>query len=72
MRAKIQGVVLLECVVMADGTVGRVTIVRSLDQAFGLDEQAVRAARQWRFTPGTRLGEPVPVVITIEIAFALR
>ena len=72
MHAKIQGVVLLECVVLPDGSAGSVRIVKSLDQAFGLDEEAVKAARQWRFVPGTRGGEPVPVAVTIEVAFTLR
>lgn len=72
MRAKVQGVVLLRCVVMPDGTVGRVEVVRSLDSVFGLDQEAIKAARQWRFAPGTRLGEPVAVRITIELAFTLR
>jgi len=72
MRAKVQGTVLLECVVLADGTVGRVDVVRSLDPTFGLDQEAVRAARQWRFQPGTRFGEPVNVLVTIELTFTLR
>jgi len=72
MRAKVQGTVLLECVVRPDGSVGDVQVVRSLDPTFGLDQQAVAAARKWRFAPGTRLGEPVPVLITIELTFTLR
>ena len=72
MRAKVQGVVWLRCVVMPDGSVGRVEVVRSLDSTFGLDQEAVKAARQWRFSPGTRLGEPVAVRITIELTFTLR
>ena len=72
MRAKVQGTVWLECVVMPDGTVGRVNVVRSLDNTFGLDQEAIKAAKQWRFRPGTRFGEPVPVLITIELAFTLR
>ena len=72
MRAKVQGTVLLECIVRPDGSVGDVQVIRSLDPTFGLDQQAVAAARKWRFTPGTRLGEPVPVVITIELTFTLR
>jgi protein TonB len=72
MRAKIQGTVLVECVVNKDGTVGEVQVVRSLDSVFGLDQEAVKAARQWRFRPGTRLGEPVPVLITIQLDFSLR
>jgi periplasmic protein TonB len=72
MRAKVQGTVLLECVVRPDGSVGDVQVVRSLDPTFGLDQQAVAAARKWRFAPGTRLGEAVPVLITIELQFTLR
>jgi protein TonB len=72
MRAKVQGTVLLECVVLPDGTVGKVEVVRSLDSAFGLDQEAVKAAKQWRFAPGTRFGEPVAVLVTIELTFTLR
>src|SRR6476661_6785579 len=50
-RAKIQGDVELEAVVNADGKVGDVRVVRSLDDRFGLDQNAVQAARQWLFTP---------------------
>jgi periplasmic protein TonB len=72
MRAKVQGTVLLECVVRPDGTVGEVQLVRSLDPTFGLDQQAITAAKKWRFAPGTRMGEPVPVLVTIELTFTLR
>ena len=72
MRAKVQGTVLLECVVNKDGSVGDVQVVRSLDSAFGLDQEAIKAAKQWRFAPGSRLGEPVSVLITIELTFTLR
>ena len=72
MRAKVQGTVLLECVVRPDGSISDVQVIRSLDPTFGLDQQAVVAARKWRFAPGTRLGEAVPVLITIELTFTLR
>ena len=72
MRAKVQGTVMLECVVLADGTVGNIEVVKSLDATFGLDQEAVKAARQWRFQPGTRFGEPVAVLVTIEMSFTLR
>jgi protein TonB len=72
MLAKIQGAVWLECVVLPDGSVGDVRVIRSLDSTFGLDQEAVKAAKQWRFQPGTRFGEPVPVLITIELTFTLR
>lgn len=72
MRAKVQGTVLLECVVLPDGTVGPIEVVRSLDSTFGLDQEAIKAAKQWRFKPGTRFGEPVAVLVTIELQFTLR
>ena len=72
MRAKVQGTVWLECIVMPDGSVGDVKVTRSLDSVFGLDQEAIKAARQWRFRPGLRMGEPVPVIITIELTFTLR
>jgi TonB family protein len=72
MRAKVQGTVLLECVVLPDGSVGNVEVVRSLDSTFGLDQEAIKAAKQWRFRPGTRFGEPVAVLVTIELTFTLR
>jgi protein TonB len=72
MRARIEGVVLLEAVVRADGTVGRVRVRRSLDAAFGLDDEAVTAVRAWRFAPALRRGQPVDVVVPVEVAFTLR
>ena len=72
MRAKVQGTVWLQCVVMPDGTVGNVQVTKSLDSTFGLDQEAIKAAKQWRFKPGTRLNEPVPVLVTIELTFTLR
>jgi protein TonB len=72
MRAKVQGTVLLECVVLPDGRVGPVEVVKSLDSSFGLDQEAVKAAKKWRFRPGMRFGEPVAVLVTIELTFTLR
>jgi TonB family protein len=72
MRAKVQGEVLVECVVLPDGSVGNVQILKSLDATFGLDQEAIKAAKQWRFRPGLRQGEPVPVLITIALSFTLR
>jgi TonB family protein len=72
MRAKIQGIVTMEAVVNPDGTVGAVQIVRSLDQTFGLDQEAIRTVKKWRFAPGTRQGQAVPVLVEIEMTFTLR
>ena len=59
-------------VVLPDGSVGDVKVTKSLDPIFGLDQEAIKAARMWRFSPGMRQGQPVPVIITIELTFTLR
>jgi TonB family protein len=69
-EAKTQGTVLLECVVDEKGAVGDVRVSRSLDP--GLDLEAIKAVRQWRFEPGTKDGKPVPVQISVELTFTLR
>ncbi len=72
MRAKVQGIVELEAVVLPDGSVGDIRIVRSLDPVFGLDQEAIKAVKQWRFIPGTRFGQPVAVLVGVELQFTLR
>ena len=72
MRARVQGSVEVEAVVLADGTVGPVRVVRSLDKEFGLDQKAVDAVKQWRFRPGKKDGEAVAVLVNIELTFKLR
>ncbi len=72
MRARIQGSVWVECVVMPDGSVGDARVIRSLDRRFGLDEEAIAAAKRWRFRPGRVDGKPVPVVVSIELMFSVR
>src|SRR5438045_4645188 len=47
LRAKIAGGVLLECVVAADGHVADVRVERSLDAAYGLDDAAMKSAKEW-------------------------
>jgi len=67
--ARVEGIVILEAVIAEDGSVRDVRVLRS--QAL-LDEAAVEAVRQWRFTPTLLNGQPVPVVMTITVAFKLR
>jgi periplasmic protein TonB len=72
MRARIQGLVTLQAVVLPDGSVGAARVVRSLDSAFGLDQEAVKTVKLWRFMPGTLAGRAVAVLIEIELTFTLR
>jgi TonB family protein len=61
------GVVSLNTVVDSQGRVTKVKVVRSLGK--GLDEEAIRAVKTWRFTPAMRDGNPVAVSLMIEIDF---
>ena len=70
--AGIEGVVILQAVVLPNGHVTGVHVVKSLDTRFGLDNQAVKAAKEWRFNPGERYGKPVAVIVTIELTFTLK
>jgi len=74
MRAKIQGIVQMDAIVRADGTIDprSIHIVRSLDSVFGLDREAVKAVQQWRFSPAMRKGQAVAVLVTLELSFTLR
>ena len=72
MRAQVEGLVELEILVLEDGSVGNVRIVRSLDSRFGLDQEAINAVRRWRFDPGRRLGKAVATRVGVELSFNLR
>jgi protein TonB len=72
MSAKIQGLMEVEAIVLADGTVGDVRVVRSLDKEFGLDQQGIAAVKKWQFKPGKKDGAAVPVMVSIELTFSLR
>jgi len=72
MDAHIEGKVLLAVLVLDDGKVGEVTVTESLDKEYGLDTQAVEAARQWLFKPGMKGGKPVEVRVTLEMVFTLK
>ncbi len=66
--ARIQGVVILEATIAPDGTIQDAKVVRSIPL---LDQAAVDAVRQWRFTPTLLNGVPVPVIMTVTVNFSL-
>jgi protein TonB len=57
--AGIEGTVVLDLVVGADGKATEITLVSGLGH--GLDQAAIEAIRQCRFTPGEQAGKPVAV-----------
>jgi protein TonB len=70
LSAKIQGSVWLELVVTREGRADQIRVARSLDS--GLDAEAIKAVRQWRFDPGRLAGVPVDVLVTVVMDFAIR
>jgi TonB family protein len=69
-RRSLAGDVVLEIVVKSDGRVGAVRILQGLGA--GLDQRAVEAVRQWRFSPARRFGTPVDVLVEVAVEFRLR
>jgi len=70
MDKRIQGSVTVRAVVEADGTVGETEVTKALEPT--LDEEAVKAAKQWLFKAGEKDGKPVPVEISLEMTFTLK
>ena len=68
-RKSISGICLLSLVVDTEGKPRNVRVIRPL--GFGLDRNAVEAARTYRFKPAMRNRTPVPVMITVEVNFLL-
>ena len=69
LKDKCEGIVVLYAVVDVDGTVRDLRVFRGL--GCGLDEKALEAVRQWKFSPGMKGGQPVAVAASIEVRFVL-
>ena len=67
--ARVQGTVIIEATIGVDGTVTDARILRSVAL---LDQAALDAVKQWRYTPTLLNGQPVPVIMTVTVSFALR
>lgn len=70
MRDGVEGTVEVEAVVGIDGGITDARIIRPLHPE--LDEQALAAVKEWKFAPGTMNGQPVPVLVDIELTFRIR
>jgi len=65
-RANVRGIVIVEVTIDVDGTVKDARVLRSIPM---LDAAALEAVRQWRYEPTTIDGKPVPVIMTVTVAF---
>ena len=70
-QAGLEGVVEVDAVVNADGSVGHVRVRKSLDWILGLDDAAVTATKHWLFRPGMKGGMPVATSVIIILEFKL-
>jgi TonB family protein len=68
-KNKMQGRVILHVIIGTDGKAHDIQVLRPL--GMGLDEKAVEAVKQWKFEPGRKDGQPVPVQVSFEISFRL-
>lgn len=72
-NAGIEGDVILEVEVFADGTVGAIEVVKSLMAGpGGLDEAAKNSVKQWIFQPAKSSGQAVAVWVTFSVVFTLE
>lgn len=69
-RARIQGMVIIEAVIDRQGNVTDARIIKGLPM--GLDQEALRAIKRWKFKPGTLNGQPVPVYFNLSVNFRLN
>jgi protein TonB len=67
-QARIQGTVMLECVISPQGKVTDVKVVNSIPL---LDAAAMDAVKQWVYTPTLLNGVPVPVIMTVTVNFRI-
>lgn len=67
--ARLEGTVILEATIDAQGVVQNVTVLRSMPM---LDRAAIEAVQQWRYTPTRLNGQAVPVIMTVTVTFSLR
>lgn len=67
--AKVQGVVIIQATIARDGSVRDARILRHVAL---LDQAALDAVRQWRFTPTLLNGVPIEVIMTVTVTFTLR
>lgn len=67
--AHVEGVVIIDATIDAQGNVVQANVLRSIPL---LDEAALKAVRQWKFSPTLLNGAPVPIVMTITVNFTLN
>jgi len=68
-RARIQGKVVLVVTVDEEGNVAEIKVSAGHPL---LDDAAISAVKQWKYSPTLLNGEPVPVIATVTVIFNLK
>ena len=68
-KAGVTGTVVLRTIFSSEGEVKHIVILKAL--GYGLTTQAVKAARQIKFSPGVKDGKPVSMYMQLEYSFNL-
>jgi protein TonB len=69
-KARMEGVVILEAIITANGNVEEVKVLKSVNPL--LDAAATRAVQQWKYRPATLNGRAVRVYLTVTVTFNLH
>jgi TonB family protein len=68
-KAKVEGTVTLRITVSKDGEPQDITVEKKL--GYGLDEEAVKAVKKWKFQAASRDGVPLDQRIVVQVNFRL-
>jgi len=69
-KARVQGVVIVQAIIDKTGNVTNVKVLKGLPM--GLEEEAVKAIKRWKFKPATLNGKPVDVYYSLTVNFRLQ
>jgi protein TonB len=67
--ARVAGMVIVEAIIARDGSVKNAKVIRSVPM---LDQAALDAVNQWRYTPTMLNNQPVEVIMTVNVTFAIN
>jgi protein TonB len=71
-QARVETRVVLRAVILGDGTVGEIEVLRCDRPGLGFEQAAIEAIARWRYEPARRHGRPVDVSFTVVVDFELH
>ncbi len=70
--ARIEGRVILQAIVLKDGSVGELEVLSCNRPNMGFEDSALAAVGQWRYEPAKQGTKPVDVYFTVRVDFELQ